>query len=95
MTTKFLASSDHRKRFREIAKTLERTMQHPKMELDHRSPWELLVATILSAQCTDQRVNQVTPSLFRRYRQPADLAAADLPEVEQLIRSTGFFNLRG
>ena len=66
-------------------------MQDPKMELDHRSPWELLVATILSAQCTDQRVNLVTPSLFRRYRQPADLAAADLHEVEQLIRSTGFF----
>jgi len=66
-------------------------MQNPKMELDHRSPWELLVATILSAQCTDQRVNQVTPSLFQRYRQPAELAAANLPELEQLIRSTGFF----
>ena len=91
MTTKSLASSDHRKRFREIAKTLQRTMPSPKMELDHRSPWELLVATILSAQCTDQRVNQVTPLLFRRYRQPAELAAANLPELEQLIHSTGFF----
>jgi endonuclease-3 len=49
------------------------------------------VATILSAQCTDQRVNQVTPSLFQHYRRPAELAAADLPELEQLIRSTGFF----
>jgi endonuclease-3 len=66
-------------------------MPSPKMELDHRSPWELLVATILSAQCTDQRVNQVTPSLFRRYPQPAELAAAHLAELEQLIRSTGFF----
>ena len=66
-------------------------MPSPKMELDHCSPWELLVATILSAQCTDQRVNQVTPSLFLRYRQPAELAAANLPELEQLIRSTGFF----
>ena len=66
-------------------------MQSQKMELDHRSPWELLVATILSAQCTDQRVNQVTPLLFRRYRQPAELAAANLPELEHLIRSTGFF----
>jgi endonuclease-3 len=91
MTTKSLPSSDHRKRVREIAKTLQRTMPSPKMELDHRSPWELLVATILSAQCTDQRVNQVTPSLFQRYRQPAELAAAKLPELEQLIRSTGFF----
>jgi endonuclease-3 len=61
------------------------------MELGHRSPWELLVATILSAQCTDQRVNQVTPPLFRRYQRPAELAAANLPELEQLIRSTGFF----
>jgi len=66
-------------------------MPSPKMELDHRSPWELLVATILSAQCTDQRVNQVTPSLFQRYRQPAELATANLPELERLIHSTGFF----
>ena len=91
MTTKPLPSSDHRKRLREIAKTFQRTMQNPKMELNHRSPWELLVATILSAQCTDQRVNQVTPLLFRRYRQPAELAAANFPELEQLIHSTGFF----
>lgn len=91
MTMKSLPSSDYRKRLREIAKTLQRTMPSPKMELDHRSPWELLVATILSAQCTDQRVNQITPALFRRYRQPAELAAANLPELEQLIHSTGFF----
>lgn len=91
MTTKSLPSSDPRMHLREIAKSLQRTMPSPKMELDHRSPWELLVATILSAQCTDQRVNQVTPSLFQRYRQPAELAAAHLPDVEQIIHSTGFF----
>ena len=91
MATKSLPSSDHRKRLRAIAETLERTMQHPKMELDHRSPWELLVATILSAQCTDQRVNQVTPSLFQRYRTVIEMAEANLPELEELIRSTGFF----
>ncbi|RPH75198.1 MAG: endonuclease III [Nitrospiraceae bacterium] len=91
MTTKSPSSSDHRKRLREIAKSLQRAMPSPKMELDHRSPWELLVATILSAQCTDQRVNQVTPSLFQRYRGPAELAEAHRPELEQLIRSTGFF----
>jgi endonuclease-3 len=61
------------------------------VELDHRTPWELFVATILSAQCTDQRVNQVTPNLFRRYRQPADYASARLPELESLIRPTGFY----
>jgi endonuclease-3 len=91
MTTKSLPSLDRQERLRAIAKTLQRTMPSPKMELGHRSPWELLVATILSAQCTDQRVNQVTPPLFRRYQRPAELAAANLPELEQLIRSTGFF----
>jgi endonuclease-3 len=66
-------------------------MPEAKVELSHRSPWELLVATILSAQCTDQRVNQVTPVLFKRYKTPAELAKARLPELEQIIRSTGFF----
>jgi len=60
-------------------------------ELDHSSPFELLIATILSAQCTDERVNMVTPELFARYPEPADLAAADPADVEELIRSTGFF----
>jgi endonuclease III len=60
-------------------------------ELDHRSPYELLVATILSAQCTDARVNMVTPALFARYPTPEDLAAADPEELEEIIRSTGFF----
>ena len=51
-------------------------MPEAKVELSHRSPWELLVATILSAQCTDQRVNQVTPVLFKRYKTPSELAKA-------------------
>src|SRR5690606_1178754 len=59
-------------------------------ELDHRSPFELLVATILSAQCTDARVNMVTPALFRRYPDAAALAAARQEDVEELIRSPGF-----
>jgi endonuclease III len=59
--------------------------------LDHRSAWELLVATILSAQSTDVVVNQVTPELFRRYPTPAALAAADRAEVEAAIHATGFF----
>lgn len=91
MTTKSLPAVDRRERLKAIAKAFQRTMPTPQMELDHRSPWELLVATILSAQCTDQRVNQVTPSLFHRYPGPADLAGAEQLEVEQLIRSTGFF----
>lgn len=64
------------------------------VELDFRTPWELLVATILSAQCTDQRVNQVTPALFRRYRRPQDYATADSNELEALIRPTGFFKTK-
>ena len=59
--------------------------------LDHRSAWELLVATILSAQSTDVVVNQVTPELFRRWPTPADLAGADRAEVEEAIHPTGFF----
>ncbi len=60
-------------------------------ELDHRNAFELLAATILSAQCTDARVNLVTPALFDRYPDPRSLAAADPEELEALIRSTGFF----
>ena len=62
--------------------------------LDYREPWQLLVATILSAQCTDARVNQITPALFRRYPDLASLAAADLDELEGLIRSCGLFRTK-
>jgi endonuclease-3 len=60
-------------------------------ELNYRNAFELLIATILSAQCTDKRVNAVTPTLFARYPEAHDLAVAPLPEVEEIIRSTGFF----
>jgi endonuclease-3 len=60
--------------------------------LIHSSPWELLVATILSAQCTDKRVNEVTPGLFRKYPTPEDFAAVQPEVLAQDIRSTGFFN---
>jgi len=60
--------------------------------LHHDNPWQLLVATILSAQCTDKRVNEVTPGLFRKYPTPADFAAVKPEVLAQDIRSTGFFN---
>jgi endonuclease-3 len=59
--------------------------------LNHKTPWELLVATILSAQTTDVRVNMVTPELFKRFPTPAAMAKAPIPELEDLIRTTGFF----
>ena len=60
-------------------------------ELNHKNPYELLAATILSAQCTDKRVNMVTPALFKRYPTPKDLAEANLSELEEIVRSTGFY----
>jgi endonuclease-3 len=63
-------------------------------ELNFSSPLELLVATILSAQCTDKRVNMVTPTLFARYQSAADYAAADRAELEKIIQSTGFFRAK-
>ncbi len=63
----------------------------PQTLLAHANPWELLVATILAAQCTDARVNMVTPGFFRRWPDPAALAAARVEDVEDVIRSTGFF----
>ena len=75
-----------------ILKGLDEAYPAAECALTHRSPWELLVATILSAQCTDVRVNLVTPELFRRFPTPALMAAATLPELEDLIRTTGFFH---
>jgi endonuclease-3 len=78
-----------------ISALLERLAQaYPNAEcaLHHRNPWELLVATILSAQCTDARVNMVTPGLFKRFPTPTDFAHAPLVEIEEEIRSTGFYH---
>jgi len=74
-----------------ILKGLDEAYPNAVCALDHRTPWELLVATILSAQCTDVRVNMVTPELFRRFPTPQAMAKATLPELEGLIRTTGFF----
>jgi len=74
-----------------LLKSLEQIYPDAHCALNYRSPWELLVATILSAQCTDVRVNQVTVELFRLYPDPTSLAAAPLEHVEAVIRSTGFF----
>jgi endonuclease-3 len=79
------------RRARRINKELAELYPDAHCELDFSTALELSVATILSAQCTDQRVNQVTPAVFVRYRSAADYAGADRSELEELIRPTGFF----
>ncbi len=79
-------------RVRKIIKILDELYPNPKIPLHHRDAWELLVATILSAQCTDKRVNEVTPRLFQKYPAIQDFANANQAELAQDIRSTGFFN---
>jgi endonuclease-3 len=78
-------------RVRSILEGLEELYPDVDCELDRETPFQLLCATILSAQCTDERVNKVTPALFRRYPTPAALARAPLPALEKIIRTTGFF----
>ena len=72
-------------------KVLPKVYPDAHCELDFKTPLQLLIATILSAQCTDKRVNLVTPALFARYRSAADFAAAQPAELEKAIQSTGFF----
>ena len=78
-------------RTREVARRLTQIYPEAICELDHTNAFELLAATILSAQTTDARVNMVTPTLFARYPRPVDLAAAEPSVVEEIIRSTGFY----
>ncbi len=85
-------AADRRARLARILEQLDRLYPNVECALTHRNPWELLVATILSAQCTDARVNMVTPGLFAKYPTIRDLAAASLDELGQDIRSTGFYN---
>lgn len=80
-----------KQRMARILVTLQQSIPDARVALDSSNPLELLVATILSAQCTDERVNQVTPKLFARYRAAKDFANADQAELELLIKSTGFY----
>jgi endonuclease-3 len=84
--------AERQERLDRILQVLQALYPQPKCALDHGNPFQLLVATILSAQCTDERVNMVTPALFRAYPTVKDMAAANLEDVAQIIRSTGFFN---
>ena len=79
------------KKLDHLLKVLDREFPDPKVELRSSNPLELLIATILSAQCTDERVNKVTPHLFKKYKTAKDYAGADPAVLEQEIRSTGFY----
>lgn len=85
-------AAERRKRVVEILRSLDEMYPQAACALHHHNPWELLVATILSAQCTDKRVNEVTPGLFAKYPTPADFAAVRPEVLANDIRSTGFFN---
>lgn len=76
---------------KEVLAFLARAYPGARVLLDHRDPFELLVATVLAAQCTDERVNRVTPALFRAWPDPAAFAEASQGEIEEAVRSTGFF----
>lgn len=89
--TKPKKKADLKKQARTIERLLRKEYPDAKCELDYRSAFELAAATILSAQCTDKRVNMVTPALFGRYPNATALAAARQEDVEEIIMSTGFF----
>lgn len=85
-------AEERNRRVKKILAILDRAYPNATTELAWRTPWELLVATILSAQCTDKRVNEVTPGLFAKYPTVRDFAAASQAELARDIRPTGFFN---
>ncbi|MCX6588546.1 MAG: endonuclease III [Acidobacteria bacterium] len=86
------SAAERKARYSAILAILDELYPNVTCALDHRNAWELLVATILSAQCTDERVNKVTPGLFAKYPTITDLAHAPVAEVAEAVHSTGFFN---
>ena len=73
---------------------LSKSYPNIRCELDYKNAFQLLVATVLSAQCTDERVNQITPTLFKKYPNPQKMAKADLRDIQKLVKSTGFFRAK-
>lgn len=86
-------SLDFRKeQAKKVQEGLQKRYPQPETHLHHETPWQLLAATVLSAQCTDARVNMVTPTLFAKWKDPFALAKADINDVEEVIKSTGFYH---
>jgi endonuclease-3 len=81
-------------RAKAIYRQLTKNYPNVRCELDYNSAFQLLVATVLSAQCTDKRVNQTTPALFKKYPNPRKMAKADLKDIQRLVKSTGFYRAK-
>jgi endonuclease-3 len=81
-------------RARVIYRILSKTYPNVRCELNYKTPYQLLVATVLSAQCTDKRVNQTTPALFKSYPNPLKMAQADIKDIQRLVKSTGFYRAK-
>jgi endonuclease-3 len=81
-------------RAKAIYRQLTKSYPNVRCELDYNSAFQLLVATVLSAQCTDKRVNQTTPALFKKYPNPKKMAKADLKDIQSLVKSTGFYRAK-
>ena len=89
-----ISQAEKRKRAMAIYRILSKRYPSVRCELDFKNPLQLLVATVLSAQCTDKRVNAVTPALFKKYKNAADFAGANMRELQALIKSTGFYRAK-
>ena len=89
-----VAQNENRKEARAIYRILTKTYPEIRCELDFKNPLELIVAVVLSAQCTDKRVNTITPALFKKYKKAKDYAKAPLAEIEEYIFSTGFYHAK-
>lgn len=88
------ADSETRKSARAVYRILSKTYPEIRCELDFKNPLELIVATVLSAQCTDKRVNTVTPALFKKYKTAKAYAGADIHQLEELVFQTGFYRAK-
>ena len=88
------AYKENQNQARAIYRILTKTYPNVRCELDFKNPLELVVAVVLSAQCTDKRINQITPALFKKYKKAKDYAKAPLPEIEEFIFSAGFYHAK-
>jgi endonuclease-3 len=86
--------ADKKVRAKSIYRILSKNYPNVRCELDYKNPYQLLVATVLSAQCTDKRVNQTTPALFKKYNSIKKMASADLKDLQRLVKSTGFYRAK-